>query len=141
MTSLHEPVLLKEVLEGLRPQPNQNYVDCTFGGGGHSLAILEKIKPQGRLIGIDLDPQAVQNSQNANLILVNDNYRNLKKIFNASGVSKISGILLDLGLSSDQLGSEVRGFSFQGQGFLDLRYNPAADRPTAAQILKTYNQQ
>jgi len=141
MTTLHEPVLLAEVLEGLNPQPNQNYVDCTFGGGGHSLAILERIKPNGKLIGIDLDPQVVQDSQNANLVLVNDNYRNLKKIVNDSGISKISGVLLDLGLSSDQLGSEDRGFSFQGQGFLDLRYNPNSDSPTAAQILKSYSEQ
>lgn len=141
MTTLHEPVLLAEVLEGLNPQPNQNYIDGTFGGGGHSLAILEKIKPAGKLIGIDLDPQAVQDSQNANLVLVNDNYRNLKKIVNDSGISKISGLLLDLGLSSDQLGSENRGFSFQSQGFLDLRYNPNSDRPTAAQILKTNSEQ
>ncbi len=140
MATLHEPVLLKEVLDGLNPQPNQNYIDCTFGGGGHALAILEMIKPSGKLIGIDWDPQVVQNSQNKNLILVNDSYKNLKKIINELRINKISGILLDLGLSSDQLGSGDRGFSFQGEGFLDLRYNPESDRPTAAEILRTYSE-
>ncbi|MDO8668842.1 MAG: 16S rRNA (cytosine(1402)-N(4))-methyltransferase RsmH [Candidatus Buchananbacteria bacterium] len=140
MTTIHEPVLLQEILDGLNPQTNQNYVDCTFGGGGHSLAILEKVKPSGQVIGIDWDPTVVQNSQNENLILVNDNYRNLKKIINGLGISKINGILLDLGLSSDQLGSGARGFSFQSEGFLDLRYDPKSDRPTAADILRTYSE-
>lgn len=137
MITLHEPVLLKEVLEGLNPQPNQNYVDGTYGGGGHSLAILELIKPKGQVIGIDLDPNVVKNVKHKNLILVHDNYKHLKKILNGLGINKIDGILLDLGLSSDQLGSRDRGFSFQGEGFLDLRYDQNSDRPTAAEILKT----
>lgn len=136
MNSLHEPVLLREVLSLLAPQPNQNFVDCTFGGGGHALAILERIKPRGKLIGIDWDPQTVQDSRNENLILVNDNYKNLKSIVHDSGINKIDGILLDLGLSSDQLGQGDRGFSFQSQGFLDLRFNPAAGGRTAAEILR-----
>lgn len=140
MTTIHEPVLLQEVLEGLNPQSNQNHVDCTFGGGGHSLAILEKIKPNGKVIGIDWDPAVAKKSKNKNLILVNDNYRNLKKIINGLGINKIDGILLDLGLSSDQLGSRDRGFSFQGEGFLDLRYDSKSDRPTAADILRNYSE-
>ena len=141
MTTIHEPVLLSEVLDGLNPKPNENYIDCTFGGGGQALAILERIKPAGKLLGLDWDPQAVQTSQQGNLILVNDNYKNLKKIVNDTGLGKVNGILLDLGLSSDQLGSTGRGFSFQSQGFLDLRYNPDSHRPTAAEILRTYSEQ
>ncbi|MBI5766134.1 16S rRNA (cytosine(1402)-N(4))-methyltransferase RsmH [Candidatus Falkowbacteria bacterium] len=145
MSIVHEPVLLREVLEYLNPQPGQNFIDGTFGGGGHGLTILERIKPDGVLIGIDWDPNAVQDSQNKNLILINDNYRNLKNIFNQvkndQGISNISGILLDLGLSSDQLGVGDRGFSFQGKGFLDLRYNKNSQTLTGAEILKTYNQQ
>ena len=141
MITIHEPVLLKEVLEYLDPQPNQNFVDCTFGGGGHALAILKRTAPQGKLIGIDWDPQTVQNSKNQNLILVNGNYKNLTKIINDSGISKIHGILLDLGLSSDQLEAKDRGFSFQNKGFLDLRFNPQSQDLTAAEILKTYNEQ
>ena len=143
MATIHEPVLLKEILEYFNPQPGQNFIDGTFGGGGHGLAILERIKPDGVLIGIDWDPHAVQDSSNKNLILINDNYRNLKNIFvkNDQGISNISGILLDLGLSSDQLGVGDRGFSFQGKEFLDLRYNKNSQTLTGAEILKTYNQQ
>lgn len=137
----HQSVLLSEVLSYLNPQPGQNFVDCTFGGGGQALTILEKIKPNGKLIGIDWDQTAIQDNRHRNLILINDNYKNLKKIIHDLGISKISGILLDLGLSSDQLEQGPRGFSFQSQGFLDLRYNPNSDRPMAAQILKSYSEQ
>lgn len=144
MATIHEPVLLREVLQYLEPQPGQNFIDCTFGGGGHSLEILERIKPDGKLIGIDLDPNVIQTSSNENLILVNDNYRNLrgiyKKIKDDQRISKISGILLDLGLSSDQLGARSRGFSFQDSGVLDMRYNTSSDQMTAAEILKSYSQ-
>lgn len=144
MKTIHEPVLLKEVLDRLAPQPNQNFIDGTFGGGGHALAILERIKPAGRLIGIDWDPRAVQDSQNENLILVNDNYKNLRKIVtqvkNDRGINQINGILLDLGLSSDQLGAGDRGFGFQSEGPLDLRFNPGAGGLTGGDILKTYSE-
>ncbi|MEI6288019.1 MAG: 16S rRNA (cytosine(1402)-N(4))-methyltransferase RsmH [bacterium] len=143
--TIHEPVLLEEILKYLDPASNQNFVDCTFGGGGHSLAILEKIKPQGKVLGIDWDSQAVPKSQNKNLILVNDNYKNLSDIINGlnnvSTIGKINGILLDLGLSSDQLGQRDRGFSFQSQGLLDLRYDINSDRPTATEILRSYSEQ
>ncbi|MFA5029298.1 MAG: 16S rRNA (cytosine(1402)-N(4))-methyltransferase RsmH [Patescibacteria group bacterium] len=139
--SLHQPVLLREVLSYLSPQPGKNFVDCTFGGAGHALEILEKIKPQGRLIGIDWDDSAILTSRNENLILVNDNYKNLKKIINDAGIDKISGILLDLGLSSNQLGREDRGFGFQSQGHLDLRYSQQTNGLTARDILKSYSEE
>lgn len=142
MPTLHEPVLLREVLFHLNPQPNQNYIDCTFGGGGHALAIAQLIKPDGLVIGIDWDAAAIQSSSQGNLILINDNYRNLKsiigKIQDERGIFQINGVLLDLGLSSDQLGSGSRGFSFKDQGLLDLRFNAASGGPTAAEILKSY---
>ncbi|MFA6918548.1 MAG: 16S rRNA (cytosine(1402)-N(4))-methyltransferase RsmH [Patescibacteria group bacterium] len=144
MATIHEPVLLQEVLQYLDPQPGQNFIDCTFGGGGHSLEILERIKPDGKLIGIDLDPSVIQTSSNKNLILVNDNYRNLKNIYKKLSddkrIGKIDGVLLDLGLSSDQLGARSRGFSFQDSGTLDMRYNASSDQMTAAEILQSYNQ-
>lgn len=140
MPTIHQPVLLREVLSLLDPKPNQIFVDGTFGGGGHGLAILERIRPQGKVIGIDWDPSVVQSSAGSNLILVNDNYKNLKKILNGSGIDKVDGILLDLGLSSDQLGADNRGFSFQGAGYLDLRFNPASGRPTAAELLADSNE-
>lgn len=145
MNTVHQPVLLAEVLNYLQPQPGKNFIDCTFGGGGHSLALLEKITPGGKLIGIDWDPDAVQDSHNRNLILVNDNYKNLKKIIKKvkddSGLDQINGILLDLGLSSDQLDRKDRGFSFQSEEPLDLRFNQKEQTLTAAEILRTESEQ
>lgn len=120
----------------MRPTPNQNFIDCTFGGGGHALAILEKIRPNGRLLGIDWDESAVKDSRHQNLILANDNYCYLKKIAARIGLKNISGILIDLGFSSDQLLGEGRGFSFMGDDFLDLRYNRRDTQSTAADILR-----
>ncbi|MFA5047739.1 MAG: 16S rRNA (cytosine(1402)-N(4))-methyltransferase RsmH [Patescibacteria group bacterium] len=143
--AIHEPVLLREVLFFLNPQPDQNFVDCTFGGGGHALAIAEKIGPIGRLIGIDWDSQAIQTSSQGNLILINDNYKNLKKIIkdieHGSGPITIRGILFDLGLSSDQLGSGDRGFSFENEGRLDLRFDNASETENAGDILENYSEQ
>ncbi len=143
--SIHEPVLLREVLSQLQPRPNQNFIDCTLGAGGHSLALLDAVKPHGKVIGIDWDGEAaVAIAPHDNLIVVHDSYRNLesivKKVTNDTGPIEISGILLDLGLSSDQLSSGDRGFSFQGEEFLDLRFDQSADIPTAAQILQTSNE-
>jgi len=139
MPTIHEPVLLSETLAALNPRPGQNFIDCTFGGGGHSLAILEKIRPDGKLIGIDWDKKAIQAGSNENLILVNDNYRNLKaivdKLRREKKAGEINGILLDLGLSSDQLSDEDRGFGFESAGPLDMRFDPESGRPTAGDIL------
>lgn len=144
MPTIHEPVLLTEILEQLQPQANENFIDCTFGGGGHSLAILNRVKPDGKVVGIDWDFKAAQDSHNKNLIIVNDNYRNLKKIYEACekklGLGEISGILLDLGLSSDQLADDDRGFSFEATGQLDMRFDVNSDQPTAAEILTTYSE-
>lgn len=139
MPSIHEPVLLNEVLAYLNPQPGRNYIDGTFGGGGHSLALLTKIKPDGKVLGFDWDPGAVKTSKKGNLILVNDNYKNLKeaaKKFQAAGeIGEISGVLLDLGLSSDQLADEERGFGFESTEPMDMRFNPAEGGPKAAELI------
>lgn len=141
MTTIHEPVMLKEVLDFLKPQPGQNFIDCTFGGGGHALAILDLVKPTGKVIGIDWDEQALKRVKNndKNLILINDNYRNLKtiinKVFSQYNISQINGILFDLGLSSDQLVAENRGFGFT-KGELDLRFSTSSNQPKAHQLLE-----
>jgi len=140
----HIPVMLEEVLHYLNPKTGENFIDCTFGGGGHSLAVLEKVKPKGKVVGIDWDAETSKKLKTKNLVLVNDNYKHLKKIYqkvkNESGINKIHGILLDLGLSSDQLDTEARGFSFHDKGYLDLRFDKTSSRPTGSEILSTYSE-
>lgn len=139
MPTIHEPVLLQEILAQLDPQPGRNFIDCTFGGGGHSLELLERIKPDGKLLGIDWDKNTIQTGSNSNLILVNDNYKNLKAICERlkkdQKLGEISGILLDLGLSSDQLSDEERGFGFDSAGPLDMRFDTDSGGRTAADII------
>jgi len=126
----HIPVLLKEIIKYLDPEPNENFIDTTLGGGGHAFAILEKISPNGKLLGIDLNKEAIQKtnlkSQTLNLksrlILVNDNFANLSEIIKKYNFLSVSGIIVDLGLSSDLLEASRRGFSFQKDEFLDMRF-------------------
>lgn len=140
----HIPVLLAEVLDYLQPQPDENFIDCTLGGGGHAKEILKKISPNGRLLGIDLDPQAIKaagenlTDYKKRIVLINDNYKNLQQIKYDAGFNKIDGILLDLGLSSFEMQDEQRGFSFQGSEFLDMRFG--GDGKTAADILNSYSE-
>lgn len=141
----HRPVLLKEVLQIFDPKPNQNYIDCTIGEGGHSFAILEKIKPNGKILGIDLNEKVIekvrvesQKLKVKNIILVEDNFRNLKKIVKDFFPYKIHGILLDLGLSSFLLKESGRGFSFLKDEKLDMRYSLKQDL-TAEKIVNSYS--
>ena len=134
----HIPVMLREVLEYLNPQPNQNFIDCTFGGGGHGLAILEKIKPSGKLLGIDANSASLQLTADR-LQLINDNFANLKAIYERHFPYPVSGILFDLGLSSIELEQSGRGFSFMRNEPLDMRFNPESQRLTAAEILNKYS--
>jgi 16S rRNA (cytosine1402-N4)-methyltransferase len=145
MKFAHQPVLLKEVIEYLEPQPNQNFIDCTLGGGGHARGILQKTAPLGKLLGIDLDPQAISASRENlrefqnRIILVNDNYKNLKQIIYGAGFNSVNGLLLDLGLSSFELQDLQRGFSFQKSAFLDMRFGQTTK--TAADILANYTEE
>ncbi|MEK7203780.1 MAG: 16S rRNA (cytosine(1402)-N(4))-methyltransferase RsmH [Patescibacteria group bacterium] len=123
----HIPVLLKEVLEYLKPSPGQRIIDATFNGGGHSSVILERIKPNGKVLGIELDTELFSKAKERfskvkEIILINDNYRNLKKIAGENDFLKADGILFDLGLSSWHLSESKRGFSFQKEEPLDMRY-------------------
>lgn len=123
----HTPVMAKEVLDFLDPKPGNIIVDATIGGGGHAREILKKIRPNGQLIGIDQDQQAVEQSRESlkefsdSLFLVNDNFKNLPGILEKLGVKKIDGILFDLGVSSMQLDSADRGFSIKYDAPLDMR--------------------
>jgi len=124
---MHIPVLQKEVLKYLDPKPNENFIDCTIGEGGHTLAILEKNKPKGKVLGIDRDPQLCQKLSKFNfdrLTLVNDSFANLKEIVKRERFKSVSGILFDLGISSWHLEKSGRGFSFLRNEPLDMRYSP-----------------
>lgn len=136
----------KEVVEYLAPKPNENFIDCTLGGGGHAQAILSLTGPDGKLLGIDLDPEAIKAAKaklqkyGERAVLINDNFKNLKKIiYDAGGFTQINGILLDLGLSSYELEDETRGFSFRGSAFLDMRFG--ASEKTAAYIVNQYKEE
>jgi 16S rRNA (cytosine1402-N4)-methyltransferase len=126
----HTPVLLAETLRYLDPRPAGLYVDGTVGGGGHAERILERLSDAGRLIGIDADPDAIELAARRlerfgdRVILVHDNFRNLKLILSRLNVSVIDGLLLDLGISSFQLDAAPRGFSFRGNDRLDMRMDP-----------------
>ena len=136
---IHIPVLKKEVIEYLDPKPNTNFIDCTFGGGGHSLDILEKISPKGRVMGIDWTLELTQRFNIERLILACGNFANLGEIVRENNFSKVSGILFDLGISSWHLEESLKGFSFQKDEPLDMRYNP--ENPfTAEKILNWYSE-
>ena len=123
----HVPVMVGEVLRLLQPRPGGIYIDATVGMGGHSQAILEKILPGGLLIGVDRDKESLEKAQARlkpfadSLRLFHDNYKNLPLILNNVAISPVDGILVDLGVSSYQLTSPERGFSFQSDAPLDMR--------------------
>jgi len=138
---MHIPVLQKEVIQYLDPKPNENFIDATIGGGGHSLEILQKIAPRGRILGIDWTQEAIngiKNKKNSSLILVCDNFANLTEIVKQNKISKISGILLDLGMSSWHLEESGRGFSFLKREPLDMRYN-TQNQLTAEKIVNFWS--
>jgi 16S rRNA (cytosine1402-N4)-methyltransferase len=138
----HIPVLATEVLETLAVQPGGRYIDCTLGGGGHAAQILQQSSPGGQLLGIDADPAAIETAREKlkvygnSVLLVNDNFANLRDICLKYDFFPVHGILFDLGLSSMQLESE-RGFSFQHDDPLDMRFGPG-QKFTAAEIINRY---
>jgi 16S rRNA (cytosine1402-N4)-methyltransferase len=138
--STHTPVLLSEVLRALAVQPGGRYIDATLGGGGHAAAILEQSSPGGQVLGIDADPAAIEAARERlqgsrdSILIVNDNFVNLQSICIKYDFFPVHGILFDLGLSSLQLSGSGRGFSFQHDAPLDMRFNPG-QRTTAADIV------
>jgi len=148
---LHVPVLTKEVLQYLDPKPNDNFVDCTFGQGGHATILLSKNGPDGKVLGIETDPELYKEFQTgespvmnrellARLILVNDSYINLKDIVNENDFKPVNGILLDLGLSTWHFEKSGRGFSFKKDEPLDMRYDPKNNPLTAFKIVNSWSQ-
>ena len=131
--TVHVPVMLDEVLEHLHPAPGGVFVDGTLGGGGHTRALAERVLPGGRVIAVDLDPGAVERTSAVLTGLPIDvaaaSYAEIPEILEQLGVTAVDGILLDLGLSSDQLADGDRGFSFLAEGELDLRFDPTTGEP------------
>jgi 16S rRNA (cytosine1402-N4)-methyltransferase len=127
----HIPVMLKESLEGLQVQPGKRYIDCTLGLGGHAHSILEKGLACVQLLGIDADPEALRFARinledyTDSTILVNDNFTNLETICHENNFSPVDGILFDLGISSFQIDTPERGFSFRLDAQPDMRFSPS----------------
>jgi len=135
---MHKPVLLNEVINYLNPKPGENFVDCTIGEAGHSLAILKHTEPDGKILGIDADSSSLARFKsrfNGRIILVNDNFRNLKQIVKKYKFYPVNGILFDLGLSSWQIEESGRGFSFKKDEPLEMNFQPEADSLTAQEII------
>ena len=154
----HIPVMVAEVLSYLAIKPDGIYLDGTIGPGGHATPILKELIDGGKIIGIDRDEEALDickknlKTSSSILSLYHSSYNNLDKIIAAEGLSSFSGVLLDLGLSSLQLGSKNRGFSYRSEGSLDMRYDQSSgngagnlightDQDSLAQIFKEYGEE
>ena len=131
--TIHIPVLMDEVLEGLQPEGSKIIVDGTLGGAGHSAAILKRLGPEGQLISFDRDLDAVEAAteliDDSRFTPIHGNYADFPEHLGAMGIDAVDGVLLDLGYSSDQLADENRGFSFQNEGELDLRFDRLDGEP------------
>jgi 16S rRNA (cytosine1402-N4)-methyltransferase len=136
--------LRDEVVHWLQPREGSVLVDGTVGAGGHSRALAERVGSAGRVIGLDRDPAmlalAKTNTSGIPVVLVAESYHELPAVLEESGIAKVAGVLLDLGLSSDQLAWSGRGFSFASDGPLDMRFDPGSRLPTAADLVNTENE-
>lgn len=140
MQQFHLPVMLDEVLRFFNPESGDIYVDCTLGGAGHGLEIIKRLIPDGLYVGIDRDEDALSRARQIlkeymqNVILVQDNFANLRQILSRHSVPSVNGILLDLGVSSHQLDVAERGFTYREDAPLDMRMDPGQSI-TAADIV------
>ena len=146
MTEIHHiPVLLDEVLEYLQVETNEQFIDGTVGQGGHAAAIMQTARPGARLLGIDRDPRNLEVAKERlkafgdRVVLVQDTYANLTELAHEHSFHKVDGILLDLGFSSAHIEEAERGFSFQREGPLDMRYDPQSPL-TAREIVNSRNE-
>lgn len=146
--SQHVPVLLDEVMTYLRPQASGRYIDGTLGGGGHTQAILERSAPDGRVLAIDTDAQAIARAtthlaryrDEGRLVLEHGNFADLQRFADEAGFTDVQGVLLDLGFSSDQMNDAQRGFSFSADGPLDMRLDASLPL-SAADLVNTMSEQ
>lgn len=141
MEKTHVPVLPDQVIDGLQVEPGGRYIDATVGGGGHARAVLAASAPDGVLLGLDLDPAALEVARDrlahygGRFELVHVSFAQLADVGRTRGFTPVAGILFDLGLSSLQLANADRGFSFAAEGPLDMRFDPTSSGPTAADLV------
>ena len=137
----HIPVLLSEAMDGLNIRSNGVYVDCTFGGGGHSTEILSRLNNDGKLFGFDQDADAKRNSlQDKRFVFIPHNFRHLQRFLRLNGISSVDGILADLGVSSHQFDEPTRGFSTRSDANLDMRMDNRQS-VTAETVLNSYSEE
>jgi 16S rRNA (cytosine1402-N4)-methyltransferase len=142
---MHVPIMVQEVLDCLRPCPGEVAVDCTLGGGGHALAILARLQPGGRLLGLDVDPLELPRTERRlraegfgadTFVARQANFAGLQKALAAEGIERADLVLADLGVSSMQFDNPGRGFSYKGVGPLDMRMNPSRGEPASHLIAR-----
>ena len=139
--SYHNPVLLHESIDGLAIKENGVYVDVTFGGGGHSKEILNRLGEEGKLFAFDQDPDALENViDDERFVLIPENFRYISRFLRFHGVRKVDGVLADLGVSSHQFDEAERGFSIRFEGDLDMRMNQKSKK-SAKDIINTYSEE
>ncbi len=139
-TEYHNPVLLKESVDGLRIKPDGIYVDVTFGGGGHSREILSRLGEKGRLIAFDQDQDALKNSiDDPRFLLINENFRHIKRFLRFHTIREVDGILADLGVSSHQFDVAERGFSTRFEADLDMRMSQT-NALSAYEVINEYDE-
>ena len=139
--SYHNPVLLHESIDGLAIKEDGVYVDVTFGGGGHSKEILNRLGKEGKLFAFDQDPDALENViDDERFVLIPENFRYISRFLRFHGVRKVNGILADLGVSSHQFDEAERGFSIRFEGDLDMRMNQKSKK-SAKDIINTYSEE
>jgi 16S rRNA (cytosine1402-N4)-methyltransferase len=137
----HIPVLLTEVIDGLNIQADEIYVDCTFGGGGHARAILERLSEKGKLVAFDQDEAARKNlPADPRVVFIPQNFRHLQRFLRLQNITEVAGIIADLGVSSHQFDESERGFSIRQNAALDMRMD-TGQTLTAYEVIKTYSEE
>ena len=144
MEFYHEPIMLNEIIEGLKISPSGIYLDCTLGGAGHSFEILKRLNPDGLLIGLDKDEEALVYSAKrlehfSNKKLIKTDFKDVKNILEYENIQNLDGVLIDLGISSHQIDSAERGFSFLKEAKLDMRMDKSQSL-SAYEVVNTYSE-
>lgn len=142
MSTVHQPVLLTEIIDLINPQPGQRLLDCTLGGGGYTRALAKAVGPAGQIFALDVDPDAIarvtQMGLPDNIVTINASFKDLSHVFEQRIRLPLDAVVFDLGISSDQLADPQRGFSFTSGSSIDLRFDPATSSLTGLEIIGTW---